>query len=78
MPRKKAGGTSSTTRRTIRKSSEQMEEAVRLRAYHLYLAREGAPGTAEDDWLQAEHEIRGQATEGSRRVPRRSPPRPKR
>jgi hypothetical protein len=77
MPAKKAGGTSSTARRPTRKTNEQIEAAIRLRAYHLYLAREGAPGTAEGDWLQAEHEIRGQAADGGRRAPRRSP-RPKR
>lgn len=34
------------------------EEAVRTRAYYLYLERGGTPGRELDDWLQAERELR--------------------
>jgi hypothetical protein len=36
----------------------QTDDAIRLRAYYLFLAREqaGQDGTAEGDWLQAEAE----------------------
>jgi hypothetical protein len=33
------------------------EEQIRQRAYELYLARNGGPGSAIEDWLQAEAEI---------------------
>ncbi|MBI3963025.1 MAG: DUF2934 domain-containing protein [Deinococcus sp.] len=37
---------------------EVAEEAIRLRAYEIYLARSGAPGDPVADWLQAEQELR--------------------
>jgi hypothetical protein len=33
------------------------EQQIRERAYELYLARQGGPGSAFEDWLQAEAEI---------------------
>jgi Protein of unknown function (DUF2934) len=33
------------------------QEQIRERAYELYLARKGGPGSALEDWLQAEAEI---------------------
>lgn len=33
------------------------EEAVRTRAYYLYLERGAVPGRELDDWLQAEREV---------------------
>jgi hypothetical protein len=33
------------------------EKAIRFRAYELYLARGDQPGSALDDWLQAEREL---------------------
>jgi Protein of unknown function (DUF2934) len=35
-----------------------LEERIRRRAYELYVQRGGQPGSALDDWLQAEKEIR--------------------
>ena len=35
-----------------------LEERIRHRAYELYLQRGNQPGSAVDDWLQAEEEIR--------------------
>jgi hypothetical protein len=32
-------------------------EEIRERAYFLYLARNGGPGDADADWLQAEREL---------------------
>jgi hypothetical protein len=32
-------------------------ERIAMRAYELYLARGGADGQAEDDWLTAEREL---------------------
>lgn len=36
-------------------------EETRIRAYEVYLARNGRNGTPEGDWLQAEREIRERA-----------------
>jgi hypothetical protein len=35
------------------------EEEIRRRAYEIYEARGGAPGSDVDDWCAAEREIRG-------------------
>ena len=37
------------------------DEMIRLRAYQIYLARNGAPGDPNQDWAQAEQELRGKA-----------------
>ena len=34
------------------------EDEIRQRAHEIYLSRDGAPGNAEVDWLQAEVELR--------------------
>lgn len=34
------------------------EDEIRRRAYEIYLSRNGSPGNAEVDWLQAEVELR--------------------
>jgi hypothetical protein len=33
------------------------DEQIRLRAYQIFLARDGAPGDAFSDWTQAEREL---------------------
>ena len=35
-----------------------LADAVRIRAYEIYLARGDRPGSAEEDWLQAERELK--------------------
>jgi hypothetical protein len=40
---------------------EVIDQRIRLRAYDLYLQRGGQPGSALDDWLLAEDEIRATA-----------------
>jgi hypothetical protein len=40
-------------------------DRMRLRAYEIYQARNGGPGDALADWVQAEHELSG----GARRIP---------
>jgi hypothetical protein len=37
------------------------EEAIRERAYQIFLARGGVPGSALQDWLRAEQELRSQS-----------------
>jgi len=43
-------------RATLAASPEPLELLIRRRAYDLYLARGDRPGTALEDWLQAERE----------------------
>jgi len=38
------------------------EDEIRRRAHEIYLSRNGAPGNAEVDWLQAECELRARKT----------------
>ena len=38
-------------------------EEIRLRAYEIYLERGGLPGDKLDDWLQAEREVDGRASQ---------------
>jgi len=33
------------------------EEEIALRAYHIFLERNGVEGTPEDDWLEAERQL---------------------
>lgn len=40
-------------------------DRIRLRAYEIYQARNGAPGNAESDWAQAERELNGRTAPGS-------------
>jgi hypothetical protein len=43
---------------SISMSSEPSEEDIRMRAYHRYLERGGAPGMDFEDWLEAERELK--------------------
>ena len=56
MP-KGTGKTSATSMKQTRAATEASEEAIRRRAYELYLERGGAHGSPLDDWLRAEHDI---------------------
>ena len=40
-----------------RQPEPMLEQAIRQRAYALYVARSKTPGHALDDWLQAEAEL---------------------
>lgn len=46
------------TRKAASGTDGDLRDAIRRRAYELYMARQG---TELDDWLQAEREIRGEA-----------------
>jgi hypothetical protein len=37
------------------------EDAIAMRAYHKFLARAGAAGSAEQDWVEAERELLAEA-----------------
>lgn len=58
MPRAnghKAPSPKKTTKQTIQTAPK--DEEIRLRAYELFLSRNGAPGNELDDWLRAEREL---------------------
>lgn len=42
------------------------EDDIRQRAHEIYLSRNGAPGNAVLDWLQAESELRARGNAGER------------
>jgi hypothetical protein len=48
-------------------------EQIQVRAYEIYLQRQGAPGNQIEDWLQAEREL----LEGSPNKPRKTTRTPK-
>ena len=39
------------------KTSAPTHEDIALRAYHIYLQRNGAPGNPAEDWVRAEREL---------------------
>jgi hypothetical protein len=54
---KKKASRASHGKGTARDGSPSHEEIAR-RAHEIFLARGGNPGSEEDDWLQAERELR--------------------
>lgn len=48
-----------TDERAVTHDEVSVEDLVRKRAFEIYLSREGGPGDALGDWLQAEREIIG-------------------
>ena len=65
MPRKSASETLSSAAPKPRKapaaSAAPTHDQIALRAYHIYLQRQGAPGNPFDDWKQAERELSAEA-----------------
>ena len=60
---KPASGSSDVSATASSTAARGAEEQIRVRAYQLFLERGGHGGSAEQDWLQAEAEIRaGQIT----------------
>lgn len=43
---------------TPQKRTQPIEDAIRVRAYQIYIERGRLPGRDLDDWLQAEREIK--------------------
>lgn len=41
-----------------------LEDEIRLRAYYRYIERDGEPGDAVSDWLEAESDILGRRATG--------------
>jgi Protein of unknown function (DUF2934) len=57
VTRRQTSPSPAETRRSSVGNVSPDEEAIRCRAYELYLARGDQPGSALDDWLQAEREL---------------------
>jgi hypothetical protein len=65
MPRTTSAETPSTATSKERKGSAKKpaptHDEIALRAYHIYLERNGAAGNPFDDWKQAEQELSAEA-----------------
>ncbi len=59
---------SATTREPRATGIQPTTEEIALRAYQIYLERNGAPGNALEDWTRAERELLEKS-----RSPRRKP-----
>ena len=72
MPRKSASETASPATPKPRKASATgrlpTHDEVALRAYHIYLERNGAPGSPFEDWKQAERELLAAAAKAKSRT----------
>ena len=63
MPKKSATESAAPKSRKspVAKAAPTHDE-IALRAYHIYLRRNGVPGNPFDDWKQAEQELLAEAT----------------
>lgn len=66
MPRKTGPETPSSATLKPRKAAAAKRvpthDEIALRAYHIYVQRNGAPGTPFEDWKQAEQELLAEAS----------------
>ncbi len=49
----------------VTRAGEPSWDEIRLRAYEIYKRRSGHGGSAQEDWLQAERELRGPRSHAS-------------
>jgi hypothetical protein len=56
--RMKTPKSKSAPARAAKPTLSDVQEAIRLRAYEIYLQRAGQPGNPHEDWAVAEREIR--------------------
>ena len=72
MPRKSATETAATATVKARKAPAAKpattHDEIALRAYHIYLKRQGSPGNPFDDWKQAEQELLAEAAKPKSRA----------
>jgi len=66
MPKTKASSPAKTKTSRVAKTKPSSEE-IALRAYHIYLERNGAPGDPHADWLRAEAELMANPTKSARK-----------
>ena len=60
MPKASISSTPKSKKSNVSKAPAQ--EAIALRAYHIYLERKGKPGDPHTDWLRAEQELQAEAS----------------
>ncbi len=65
MPKAKSAAPKPKTTRA--KKSAPTHEEISLRAYHIFLERNGAPGDPHSDWLRAEAELTATPKKSSRK-----------
>lgn len=51
------GSASASAKKSRSKKTVPTAEAIQLRAYEIYLERNGAPGNPLEDWVRAEREL---------------------
>ena len=68
----KPAGKTPATGKEKQGAAQSVEEAIRRRAYQLYLERGGAPGRDVDDWLEAEREFPAQHQSPATRAKRKT------
>ncbi|MGB8472524.1 MAG: DUF2934 domain-containing protein [Candidatus Acidiferrum sp.] len=56
MARTNGNGTAASSKSPSTKKLSA-ERKIQLRAYEIYLERNGAPGNPLEDWVRAEHEV---------------------
>jgi len=66
MPKTKASSPAKTKTPRVAKTKPSQED-IALRAYQIYLERNGAPGDPHADWLRAEAELIAKPTKVARK-----------
>lgn len=66
MPKSKSTAAPKTKTSRVKKTRPTHEE-IALRAYQIYLERNGAPGDPHSDWLRAEAELASASKKPSRK-----------
>ncbi len=65
MPKTKSTTPKTKTSRPAK--TNPTREEIALRAYQIYLERNGAPGDSHSDWLRAEAELSASSKKGARK-----------
>jgi Protein of unknown function (DUF2934) len=63
---------SPATQKTRTASNQPTREEIALRAYQIYLQRDGAPGNEFEDWMQAERQLLGENGKPQRKATAKS------
>ncbi len=63
---------SPTTQKPRTASNQPTREEIALRAYQIYLKRDGAPGNEFEDWMQAERQLIGEIGKPQRKATAKS------
>ena len=66
MPKTKASSSAKTKTPRVAKTKPSPED-IALRAYQIYLERNGAPGDPHTDWLRAEAELIAKPSKAARK-----------